>query len=47
MYAGTHLNKNEFEAMFDHSLYDQIRYVLNCKSNFPQVYDKVKKEVRR
>lgn len=47
MYGGTHLNKNEFKTMFDHNLYDRIRKQLKCQSNFPEVYDKVNKKVRK
>ncbi|CAI6345117.1 unnamed protein product [Macrosiphum euphorbiae] len=46
MYAGTYLNIDEFRTMFDHRLYDQIRQNLSCKSNFPEVYDKVNREAR-
>lgn len=47
MYIGTHLNINEFKTMFDHNLYEQTRQHLNCESNFPEVYDKVNKRVRK
>ncbi|KAF0770419.1 delta(24)-sterol reductase-like isoform X1 [Aphis craccivora] len=46
MYGGTYLNIDEFKTMFDHQLYDQIRQHLGCKSNFPEVYDKVNRKVR-
>ncbi|XP_003245685.1 delta(24)-sterol reductase-like [Acyrthosiphon pisum] len=46
MYAGTYLNIDEFKTMFDHRLYDRIRQNLRCKSNFPEVYDKVNRKAR-
>ncbi|XP_022165328.1 delta(24)-sterol reductase-like isoform X3 [Myzus persicae] len=47
MYVGTHLNRNEFKKMFNHCLYQSVRMQLNCEYNFPEVYDKVNKKVRR
>lgn len=47
MYVGTHLNIDGFKTMFDHRLYEQIRQRLECVSNFPEVYDKVNRKVRR
>jgi len=47
MYTGTYLNEYEFKKMFNHYLYQSIRIQLNCKHNFPEVYDKVNKKVRR
>lgn len=46
MYGGTYLNIEEFNKMFDHRLYDQIRQNLRCISKFPEVFDKVNKKVR-
>lgn len=47
MYIGTHLNINEFKTMFDHCLYEKIRRHLKCEFNFPEVYEKVNKNVRK
>ncbi|KAE9525143.1 hypothetical protein AGLY_014557 [Aphis glycines] len=47
MYIGTYLNEYEFKKMFNHYLYQSIRIQLNCIHNFPEVYDKVNKKVRR
>merc|ERR1719347_956425 len=46
MYADSYMTKDEFRAMFDHSLYDRVREKLGCKGNFPEVYDKVNKKAR-
>ena len=46
LYADTHMTKEEFREMFDHSLYDKLRAKLNCKQAFPEVYDKISRAVR-
>ncbi|GJQ68037.1 hypothetical protein Trydic_g10670 [Trypoxylus dichotomus] len=46
LYADTYMTRDEFRAMFDHTLYDKLRGKLNCKQAFPEVYDKINKSVR-
>ncbi|KAK6179008.1 hypothetical protein SNE40_011465 [Patella caerulea] len=46
LYADSYLDRNEFHEMFDHSLYDKMRTSLNCKSAFPEVYDKINRKAR-
>jgi len=46
LYADTYTTRQEFRQMFDHRLYDKLRDQLDCKSAFPEVYDKVNKEAR-
>uniref|UniRef100_A0A1L8DZB4 Delta(24)-sterol reductase n=1 Tax=Nyssomyia neivai TaxID=330878 RepID=A0A1L8DZB4_9DIPT len=46
LYADTFRSKEEFYKMFDHTLYNTMRKRLTCESAFPEVYDKVNKNVR-
>jgi len=46
MYADSYMTKEEFRAMFDHTLYDRQREKLACRGKFPEVYDKVNKKAR-
>lgn len=46
LYADTYRSRDEFRKMFDHTLYDKMRTKLNCTKAFPEVYDKVNKNVR-
>lgn len=46
LYADTYRTKEEFEAMFDHTLYRKMREKFQCKHAFPEVYGKVNKSVR-
>jgi len=46
LYADSYLNREEFRAMFDHSLYDKMRIKLNCTKAFPEIYDKVNRKAR-
>lgn len=46
LYADTYRTYDEFRQMFDHRLYDIMREQLNCKQAFPEVYEKVNKNVR-
>jgi len=46
MYADSYMTKEEFRAMFDHTLYDEMRERYQCKEAFPDVYDKVNKKAR-
>ncbi|XP_043467652.1 delta(24)-sterol reductase-like [Leptopilina heterotoma] len=46
LYADTYRTKEEFEKMFDHTLYRKLREKFQCKHAFPEVYGKVNKSVR-
>lgn len=46
LYADTYTTREEFRAMFDHSLYDKMRARLKCQKAFPEVYDKVCRKAR-
>ncbi len=46
MYADSYMTKDEFESMFDHTLYREMRARHGCKGAFPEVYDKVNKKAR-
>ncbi|XP_055537754.1 delta(24)-sterol reductase-like [Wyeomyia smithii] len=46
LYADTYRTKKEFRRMFDHTLYDKMRQKYQCEVAFPEVYDKVNKNVR-
>ncbi|RHY85902.1 hypothetical protein DYB31_006293, partial [Aphanomyces astaci] len=46
MYADSYMSETEFEAMFDHSLYDQMRAKYDCAGAFPRVFGKVSRAVR-
>lgn len=46
LYADCYRSRAEFREMFDHSLYDRMRKQLACESAFPEVYDKINKNVR-
>ena len=46
MYADSYMTRDEFRAMFDHTLYDRQREKLACSGKFPEVYDKVNKKAR-
>ncbi|KAK7790541.1 hypothetical protein R5R35_000940 [Gryllus longicercus] len=46
LYADTYATREEFEEMFDFSLYKQMRNKLNATEAFPDMYDKVNKHVR-
>ena len=43
-YTDLFCTKKEFRQMFDHSLYDKQRKLLNAEDAFPEVYDKIKPE---
>ncbi|XP_028025733.1 delta(24)-sterol reductase-like isoform X1 [Bombyx mandarina] len=48
LYADTYTTREEFRQMFDHKLYDRVRASLpNCKEAFPEIYDKVNRNVRK
>lgn len=48
LYADTYMTREEFEEMFDHALYRQVRnkYPDGTKA-FPEIYDKVSRAARR
>ena len=46
LYADTYATKEEFEEMFDHTLYKKMREKLQCEGAFPEVYGKVNRSVR-
>lgn len=46
LYADCFRTREEFRAMFDHELYDRMRKELDCEKAFPEVYDKINKNVR-
>lgn len=46
LYADTYRTYDEFRQMFDHRLYDRVRKQLQCENAFPEVYEKVNKQVR-
>lgn len=46
LYADTYRTRSEFREMFDHHLYDRQRKELKCEQAFPEVYDKINKNVR-
>lgn len=46
MYADSYMTKEEFRAMFDHTLYLEMREKYQCNKAFPDVYEKVNKAAR-
>jgi delta24-sterol reductase len=46
LYADSFLTREEFHAMFNHTLYDRMRKELDCAKAFPEVYDKVNRKAR-
>jgi delta24-sterol reductase len=44
-YADLFMNREEFEQMFDHSLYRQVRKKYGAADAFPEIFDKVKRQV--
>ncbi|KAJ9061351.1 hypothetical protein DSO57_1021536 [Entomophthora muscae] len=42
LYADIFMNRAEFEAMFEHCIYHQLRQKYNAEGAFPEVWDKVK-----
>ena len=48
LYADTYMTREEFESMFDHTLYRQVRKRLpDGMRAFPEIYDKVSREARK
>ncbi|TRY72249.1 hypothetical protein TCAL_03144 [Tigriopus californicus] len=46
LYADSYLNESDFEAMFDHTLYNEMRTKYKCDGAFPRIYQKVNKHAR-
>jgi len=46
LYALTLMDRQEFEQMFDHKLYFQLRKKYECDGAFPVIYDKVSRAAR-
>ncbi|XP_055295777.1 delta(24)-sterol reductase-like [Sitodiplosis mosellana] len=46
LHADCYQTKDEFRQMFDHRLYDRMRKELNCEQAFPEIWDKINKNVR-
>ncbi|CAK4616770.1 hypothetical protein LEN26_007351 [Aphanomyces euteiches] len=46
LYADSYLTEEEFESMFDHSLYNEMRKKYGCDGAFPRVFGKVSRSVR-
>lgn len=46
LYADTYLSRQDFKRMFDHTHYDVMRDKLDCHRAFPEIYDKINKNVR-
>ncbi|KAI6179109.1 FAD-binding PCMH-type domain-containing protein [Aphelenchoides besseyi] len=46
LYADTYMNAAEFWTMFDSTLYDWLRIQYDCKTAFPDVFEKVCREAR-
>ncbi|XP_072560109.1 delta(24)-sterol reductase-like [Paramormyrops kingsleyae] len=46
LYADVYMDRQEFWEMFDGSLYHKLREKLDCKTAFPEVYDKICKAAR-
>ena len=45
LYADIFMNRNEFEEMFDLTLYEKCRQRYQAEGAFPHLYDKVKPEI--
>jgi len=46
LYADSYMTQSEFEGMFDHSLYHEMRRKYECQHAFPIVYDKTSRKAR-
>ena len=46
LYADSYMTEKEFQDMFDHSLYNEMRRKYNCEEAFPAVYGKVSRQAR-
>lgn len=47
LYAQTYQSREEFEEMFNHKLYNEVRTKYNCNDSLPVVYDKVSRAARK
>lgn len=46
LYAVSYMDEKEFEVMFDHTLYNEMRTKYQCDKAFPRIYQKVNKNAR-
>jgi delta24-sterol reductase len=46
LYALTLMTRTEFEEMFDHKVYSQLRKKYECDGAFPVIYDKISRAAR-
>ncbi|KAI3383727.1 hypothetical protein SNEBB_005565 [Seison nebaliae] len=46
LYADSYLTEEQFEQMFDHSLYDRMRKLYDCERAFPRIHHKVNRAAR-
>jgi delta24-sterol reductase len=46
LYADSYHTREEFEEMFNHTMYREVRRQYECEGAFPEVYDKVSKQAR-
>ena len=46
LYADCYMTEDEFETMFDHSLYHEMRKKYQCHHAFPSVYGKTNRKAR-
>lgn len=46
LYADSYMTEKEFESMFDHTLYNEMRKKYECDHAFPRVYNKVCRAAR-
>lgn len=46
LYALTLLERDDFEKMFDHTVYRKLRKQYKCEGSYPEIYDKVSRYTR-
>lgn len=46
LYAATFMTAEEFEQMFDHTVYNKLRKQYKCDGALPRIYDKVNRHTR-
>ena len=47
LYADTYMSPEDFQKMFDHSLYNQLRSRYSCDGALPSIYEKTNRLARR
>jgi len=47
LYAQTYQTRENFEIMFDHELYNEVRRKYQCQDVFPVLYDKISRDARK